>query len=444
MEINNQKELINIDNKWKSFKFDKDKVEYMNIANFITDKHIDIIVKYLYVKAYIENKNLAKYKRIYEEMQIKRVGKCNLEEFNHTIESFRQNGYLKEYPIPINYKGRLLNGSHRLSCCLYFNINPYVYKIDEEDHDYPLSWFKENDFKKEIIKEILKTKEELLAKYINKKIILPNIYTAMITAIVKNKFDYKYFQIHAEYLKKNKIKGLFLCGNTGSGMSLNFKTKKSVLEYADKFCHDFSLIFHVGSQNIIDIEKTIKLTNSLNIDCIASMPPYEKINTFPLIKKYYEYIANISQKPILIYHIPKITSIDLSVEELTELLNINNVIGIKYTDSNLVKLKELSKINKDKYIYFGQDNLLLDGLTNGATGGIGGCYNLLPSFIYKIVNGSNQQISLKYQNKLNFAIKALRKKYPTLPGDKFVKQALKIKSTMNDKEFYEYLEKNND
>ena len=52
-----KEELIDIDSKWKNVKFDKNKIKTINIKNFITDEHIDIMVRYLYIKAYIENNN---------------------------------------------------------------------------------------------------------------------------------------------------------------------------------------------------------------------------------------------------------------------------------------------------------------------------------------------------------------------------------------------------
>ena len=444
MEIKSQKDLISIDKKWKNIKFKDSEIHIKNIKDFITDEHIDIIVRYLYIKSYIEGVEYDKYKMMYEKMMKKRVNKSYYNEFNKIIDSFNKHGYLKEYPIPINNKGKMLNGSHRLACCLYFNINPYVCIFDEEDHEYNIEWFHENGFTSEEIIEIEKTKEKLLKKYSFNKVYLKNVYAATITPIKNGNLDTDYFYKHISNLKKNNIDGLFLCGNTGNGMNLNFNLKKEVLEYVNKISKEYSLIFHVGSQNTQDIEKMIILINKSNASCIASMPPYHIITKFNEIKQFYERIAKLSTKPVLIYHIPNITRINLPAEEIIELLNINNVIGIKYTDSDLEKLKTISENVKDKYIFYGKDDLLLNGLLNGANAGIGGCYNIFPSFIYKIMNGNTYEERLDNQNKLNYAIKVLRKKFPTLPGSEFVSEVLKIKADKADEEFYRFLEEEHD
>ncbi len=438
MIINSKSKLVEIDSSWKNFNYDKTKVFTMNIREFITDKHIDIIVKYLYVKSYTQKKSLNKYEKMYQKMQMNRIGSCNIKEFNKIIDSFEKEGFKKEYPIPINRNKQLLNGSHRLACSLYFNINPYVVEIDKEDHEYNIKWFKENGFSNDEIEEIIETKEELVKQYEEKRIKLSNIYTAMISPLDENtKLNKEYFKKHAEKIYQNGIKGLFVCGNTGNGMNLTVETKKEILKEATDL-KKFSIICHVGANNEKDIYKLVDITNKSGVECIASMPPYQIINAFKDVKKFYERLAKYSTKPLLIYHIPSTTGIDFNEEELIELLEINNVVGIKYTDNNLEKLNKIASKLNNKYIFFGRDDYLKDGLLNGANGGIGGCYNLFPSFVYNIVNNNERELN---QEKLNYCIKKLREVYPKIPGYEFVLNALKDKKDMSDEEFYNYLRK---
>ena len=431
-----KEKLTEMDNKWKKISFDYNSVKTMDISRFITDEHIDIMIRYLYVKSYIEKNNYERYKKLYEKMQKKRIGKCHIKDFNEIIESFVENGYLKEYPIPINKKEKMLNGSHRLACCLYFNINPYVVVFDEDDHFYDIDWFKNNGFTDEELDEIICTKEELIKKYHKRDVDFENAYTAMITPLLDNgELDINFFKNHANKMFENGIKGLFVCGNTGNGINTNLNVKKRILRESLSL-KKFSIICHIGCETDEETFEFAEYTNNTNVLCVASMPPYKHINNSNDIKEFYKKLALLSKKPVLIYHIPSVTGIDLSANELIELLNIKNVIGIKYTDDNIEKLKSISLLEKEKYIFFGRDDYLLDGMNNGATGGIGGCYNLFPSFIYNIINKYRPKDN---QRKLNYCIKKLRGLYPTMPGSQFVLEVLKMKSNMTDDEFYEYL-----
>ncbi len=432
MDFSNKEDLAKIDSKWKNIEFDSNKIYEKKIRDFITDEHVDIMVKYLYVKAYVEKENYDKYKKMYKKMQLKRVGYLDIDSFNIIIESFMKNGYLKEFPIPINKKGKILNGSHRLSCCLYFNINPYVVEFDEEDHTYDLEWFKNNDFSLEEINEIISVKNGLYIQYSEKKVDLNNVYAAMISPINEEGIlAIDRFTKHANFLKENGIKGLFICGNTGNGINLSIDVKKSIVQTALSL-KDFSVICHVGANTEKEIFDFVNYINETDVVCIACMPPYKIMNDFESIKRFYEQLAALSKKPVLMYHIPAITGIDLCYSQIVELLNINNIIGIKFTDSNLEKLNLIAKNVENKYIFFGKDDLLYDGLTNGATGGIGGCYNLFPSFVCNIINGNNP---IENQEKLNFCIKKLRSIYPKIPGGEFVLKSLMLKKEMLDDDF---------
>lgn len=158
-----------IDDFWKYRTVNSEKTKLVDLPLIFNWKHFDIFVRYLYVKAYVENIEYDKYKELYEKMQIKRIGKCDIVAFNKLIDSFKENGYLSQFPIPVTDKMELLNGSHRLACCLYFKINPYVEIIDAPAHDYPLNWFRENDFSDKEISELIKTgvslKEQLCQIY---------------------------------------------------------------------------------------------------------------------------------------------------------------------------------------------------------------------------------------------------------------------------------------
>ena len=67
------------------------------------------------------------------------------DEFIKLIRSF-ENGYDYRYPIILNRHRELLDGSHRLSLCLYNNISqvPVLVYDDPALVDYSLEWFISN------------------------------------------------------------------------------------------------------------------------------------------------------------------------------------------------------------------------------------------------------------------------------------------------------------
>jgi hypothetical protein len=137
----------------------------MNIKNINLENRLDIIVKYLFIKSYIENNEYEYYKILY----IKHIklwtwwiedDKKNINEFVKNfislINSFKEKWFNKNFPIPINSNNEILNWAHRIACCYYFWIEP----IFIENNEYlwikwDFNWFKKNNFSEEELLNIL-------------------------------------------------------------------------------------------------------------------------------------------------------------------------------------------------------------------------------------------------------------------------------------------------
>ncbi|MFT4244724.1 MAG: hypothetical protein ACMXYB_04710 [Candidatus Woesearchaeota archaeon] len=146
----------------------------MNVSNinYFDENRMDIVIKYLYVKAYIEQK----YVKYFENLYLSSIKRINggieddkkspqdfLKKFNKLIKSIEKNGFNKKYPIPIGEDGILLNGAHRLAVCMYLNISPEVkYFKKKSELKFDINFFEKAGFKKihiyRIINEYCKLK----------------------------------------------------------------------------------------------------------------------------------------------------------------------------------------------------------------------------------------------------------------------------------------------
>lgn len=141
------------------------KILLKNLENY---NRLDIIVRYMYIEYYFNKNN--KGKELYNKMQKKRVPeeykkKNFLEIFNKTIEEFKT-GLNDNFPLILNENLNLVDGSHRLSCCLYFDIKGKInYTINNTKVNYDIKWFEEN-FKQEELK-IIKEKYHYIINFLN-------------------------------------------------------------------------------------------------------------------------------------------------------------------------------------------------------------------------------------------------------------------------------------
>lgn len=111
--------------------------------------------------------NMMQQKRVAQKPIIPREKANNEKAFKTLIKNIEKNGFNYDFPITINRKFRLIDGSHRLVAALYFDI-PFVSVNMNSDTidmnpEYSLTWFKDNGFE-EIIDEMVKTYEKIIKK----------------------------------------------------------------------------------------------------------------------------------------------------------------------------------------------------------------------------------------------------------------------------------------
>jgi 4-hydroxy-2-oxoglutarate aldolase len=86
---------------------------------------------------------------------------------------------------------------------------------------------------------------------------------------------------------------------------------------------------------------------------------------------HYTAIADRSPIPIILYNVPASTGVDLGAETIIELAGHPNIIGLKESSGNVVKMGEVvSRAGEDFQVLAGSGSFLLPALSIGAVGGV--------------------------------------------------------------------------
>lgn len=145
------------------------------LGNSLTEKSFfryDVIMRYITIDAILnDNKEII---NIYKKVQKKRVNRHTFFNFQHLIKSIENRGFQSKYPILLNKNGQLLDGSHRLACALYFDIDEVPVKVrnTKKEVKYDKEWFINNGIKKDFIRKMEKQKKKL---FLEKGIYFPII-----------------------------------------------------------------------------------------------------------------------------------------------------------------------------------------------------------------------------------------------------------------------------
>lgn len=209
---------------------------------------------------------------------------------------------------------------------------------------------------------------------------MKKLYSALMTAFDENgNIDEKGTREMIRYnIDVNHIDGLYVGGSTGETFMLDTAEKKEIFDIAWDEAHDsgIDLIAQVGSPNLHEAKELAKYVVNLGFKTISAVTPFYYKFSFDEIKNYYNQIVDGLDVKLIIYSIPALAGVSLSLENFAELFENPKIIGVKYTNNDFYLLERIRNRFPDKIVLSGFDEMLLPALALNVDGAIGSTYNL--------------------------------------------------------------------
>lgn len=186
------------------------------------------------------------------------------------------------------------------------------------------------------------------------------------------------------------VDGLYVNGSTGENFLMTTDAKKRVFQAAAEAARgEISLIAHVGSPVLENVLELANFAASLGYEAVSAVTPFYYKFTAEEIKDYYRAIAKGSKLPVIAYYIPTLTGVTLSADDLSDILSIENVVGLKFTSNDMFLLERLRTQWPNKVIFSGFDEFLLSSTVLGTDGAIGSTYNVIGHWAKKVFEATN-------------------------------------------------------
>lgn len=223
-------------------------------------------------------------------------------------------------------------------------------------------------------------------------------------------------------IDKMKVDGLYVGGSTGENFMLSTDEKKKIFEIAkDEAKDSIKLIAQVGSLNIYEAVELAKFVTDLGYNAISAVTPFYYKFNFEEIKYYYNTIINSVDNRLIIYSIPALTGVNMSVEQFGELFENEKIIGVKFTAADFYLLERLRKAYPEHLIYSGFDEMFLPAAVLGIDGAIGSTFNvngIRAREIYELAMNNKIEEARQVQHVTNDLITAILSNglYPTIKG----------------------------
>ncbi|RIL73294.1 N-acetylneuraminate lyase [Staphylococcus devriesei] len=184
-------------------------------------------------------------------------------------------------------------------------------------------------------------------------------------------------QIAKNAIETEKLDGLYVNGSSGENFLISKEQKKQIFRVVKETVGDqVNLIAQIGSLDLNEAIELGKYATELGYDALSAVTPFYYPFSFEEIKQYYFDIIEATQNNMIIYAIPDLTGVNISIEQFGELFNHEKVVGVKYTAPNFFLLERIRKAYPDKLILSGFDEMLVQATISGVDGAIGSTYNV--------------------------------------------------------------------
>ena len=193
-----------------------------------------------------------------------------------------------------------------------------------------------------------------------------------------------------EYLIGKGVAGLYVGGSSGECIYLSVEERKQALEAVMEVAKGrIAIIAHVACNNTKDSQELARHAESLGVDAIAAIPPIYFRLPERAIAKYWNDISTAAPNTdFVIYNIPQLAGVALTLSLFDEMLKNPRVIGVKNSSmpiQDIQMFKRQAAINNKEVVVFnGPDEQFVGGRIIGADGGIGGTYGVMPELFVKL------------------------------------------------------------
>ena len=259
---------------------------------------------------------------------------------------------------------------------------------------------------------------------------------ALITPFKNNKLDVDNYIELIHFHIKNGTNGLVPAGTTGESPTLTHEEHEKVIELCIKEAKGkIPVIAGTGSNSTAEAISLTKHAEKVGADCALVVTPYYNKPTQEGLYQHYKAINDNCGIPIIIYNIPSRSVIDMTVETMTRLFELKNIIGVKDATGNLDRVnQQKEKMGNDFIQLTGEDGNVLEFNKRGGVGCISVTANIAPKLCsdFQKFSFSKNNNELKEAERINKLLQPVHKSLFIESNPSPVKYAAKLLNLCND------------
>ena len=230
---------------------------------------------------------------------------------------------------------------------------------------------------------------------------------AIITPFKDDNLDENSYRKLINYHLNSGSNGIVPGGTTGESPTLSHSEHKKIIEIAVNECRGkIPIIAGTGSNSTEEAVDLSRFAEKAGSDALLVVTPYYNKPTQEGLYQHYKKINDSVGIPIIIYNIPSRSVIDMSVETMTRLYELKNIVGVKDATGDLDRVNQsLKSMCKDFIQLTGNDDNALEFNKRGGVGAISVTANVAAKLTSEFQNACIKDI--KRANELDKLLQPL-------------------------------------
>ena len=203
---------------------------------------------------------------------------------------------------------------------------------------------------------------------------------ALLTPFKNNQLDVDAYIKLIHFHMDNGTNALVPAGTTGESPTLSHEEHQKVIELCIKESNGKNpIIAGTGSNSTAEAISLTTHAEKVGSDAALIVTPYYNKPTQEGLYQHYKAINDKCGIPILIYNIPGRSVIDMSVDTMSRLFELKNIVGVKDATGDLDRVnQQKKKLGTDFIQLTGNDDNALEFNKRGGVGAISVTGNIAP------------------------------------------------------------------
>jgi 4-hydroxy-tetrahydrodipicolinate synthase len=259
----------------------------------------------------------------------------------------------------------------------------------------------------------------------------PRFFVATLTPLDRSgRFDDALNRDLLAFLARRGVDGALVLGTTGEFSSFSVKERRKILEANLRDKGSLEVMCQVAAPNVPETLELLDHAAGAGADYALVLPPfYYKNPNVEGLARFFAPVLEAAKIPVLLYHIPQVSAVEISHDLLRRLSQYDKLYGIKDSSGKADGLTAFIKEFPNLKIFTGSHRLLSQCLQQGGGGAITGNGNIFPAETAAILRAHRGGRDLSAaQERCNQVMTALSG-YDGIPAMKFALGEVGLRET---------------